>query len=265
MRFTFVSRSSLLKPSPLLKWVRTSSPSNTSTARPRRRKSSASRVANVDLPAPDKPVSQSTNPSSIVAAPCAATSNDVASVMPILLHASFSRARVNVCASKKNRSERKTIWGKTVLNNERPRRLSNRQSGPAVEAAPRDEAAVLSQSADVGDGPAQMLPSFFRHPVQVFIADEAEHLPGIHRPDVRAAVGFRDDDVARQKQADLRLRRHRFVGQMGIARAQDDVAAANVFADALFQRPGHVDLRQHAETFPLQRLPHSGHRVVKGE
>src|SRR3989338_8287114 len=65
MRLMFVSRSSLLNPSPLLRLVRTSSPSRISTFRPRRRSSSAARLAKVDLPAPESPVNHSVKPFSM--------------------------------------------------------------------------------------------------------------------------------------------------------------------------------------------------------
>src|SRR5690606_5361637 len=65
MRCTLMSRSSRLKPSPWLRCRRTSSPSRISTSRPRQRSSRASSSASVDLPAPDKPVSHTTNPRSM--------------------------------------------------------------------------------------------------------------------------------------------------------------------------------------------------------
>src|SRR5436309_9437049 len=62
MRRIFVSRSSLLKPKPLLRCVRTTSPSRISTLYCLQRSSSANNVDSVDLPAPDKPVNQIVNP-----------------------------------------------------------------------------------------------------------------------------------------------------------------------------------------------------------
>src|SRR6266851_2036166 len=59
------ARSCLEKPKPLDKFVRTSSPSSTSTRCPRCRKSSATRLANDDLPAPERPVNQRVKPSLI--------------------------------------------------------------------------------------------------------------------------------------------------------------------------------------------------------
>src|SRR5215207_3754635 len=60
MRRTFVSRSSFENPSPFDRFVRTSSPSNTSTLKPRARSSGASLPASVVLPAPESPVSHRT-------------------------------------------------------------------------------------------------------------------------------------------------------------------------------------------------------------
>src|SRR5690348_16544615 len=62
MRRMLVSRSSFEKPRPLDRFVRTSSPSSTSAGRPRSASSACSRLAIVDLPAPDRPVSQTTKP-----------------------------------------------------------------------------------------------------------------------------------------------------------------------------------------------------------
>src|SRR5437016_675084 len=58
----FVSRSSLLNPSPLLRWARTTSPSRTSTRCPLERSDRARSWASVVLPAPESPVSQTTKP-----------------------------------------------------------------------------------------------------------------------------------------------------------------------------------------------------------
>src|ERR1044072_9340077 len=62
MRLMFVSLSSLENPSPFDKFVRTSSPSRTSTRKPRARSSGTSLPASVVLPAPESPVSHRTNP-----------------------------------------------------------------------------------------------------------------------------------------------------------------------------------------------------------
>src|SRR5258707_7091917 len=62
MRLMLVSRSSLEKPSPFDRLVRTSSPSKTSTFTPRTVNSAAKRAANVVLPAPDNPVNHTVNP-----------------------------------------------------------------------------------------------------------------------------------------------------------------------------------------------------------
>src|SRR5207244_2334890 len=58
----FVSRSSLLNPSPLLRWARTTSPSRTSTRWPLQRSACARSWASVVLPAPESPVNQTTKP-----------------------------------------------------------------------------------------------------------------------------------------------------------------------------------------------------------
>src|SRR5918996_546951 len=58
----FVSRSSLEKPSPLERWVRTTSPSRYSTAAPDTSSSRPTSWAMVVLPAPERPVNQSTSP-----------------------------------------------------------------------------------------------------------------------------------------------------------------------------------------------------------
>src|SRR5258705_13696883 len=62
MRRIFVSRSSLEKPRPLDRFVRTSSPSSISIFNPRPTNSEANAVASVDLPAPESPVNQTVNP-----------------------------------------------------------------------------------------------------------------------------------------------------------------------------------------------------------
>src|SRR5579859_3302123 len=62
MRRMLVSRSSLEKPRPFERCVRTSSPSSSSECRPRRVSSVCRAFAMVDLPAPDRPVNQTTNP-----------------------------------------------------------------------------------------------------------------------------------------------------------------------------------------------------------
>src|SRR5919202_6299613 len=62
MRRMLVSRSSREKPRPLERWVRTTSPSRTSTPRPRAHNSVASCLAMVVLPAPERPVNQTVNP-----------------------------------------------------------------------------------------------------------------------------------------------------------------------------------------------------------
>src|SRR2546428_2969658 len=62
MRLIFVSRSSRLKPRPLLKCVRTISPSRTSTLRPCALKRSSMISERVLLPAPERPVNQIVKP-----------------------------------------------------------------------------------------------------------------------------------------------------------------------------------------------------------
>ena len=62
MRRTLVSRSSLLKPRPFERFVRTTSPSSNSTRAPASRSRSSRIVEIVLLPAPDMPVSQIVNP-----------------------------------------------------------------------------------------------------------------------------------------------------------------------------------------------------------
>src|SRR5262245_32641205 len=62
MRRMLVSRSSLEKPRPLLRFVRTSSPSSTSTLTPRARSCGTSALVSVVLPAPDNPVNHNVNP-----------------------------------------------------------------------------------------------------------------------------------------------------------------------------------------------------------
>src|SRR5438105_12763012 len=62
MRRMFASRSSFEKPRPFDKFVRTSSPSRTSTLSPRARNSGTSLPASVVLPAPESPVNHRTNP-----------------------------------------------------------------------------------------------------------------------------------------------------------------------------------------------------------
>src|SRR5437016_1127213 len=66
MRRILVSRSSFEKPSPLLKLVRTSSPSSTSTFKPRSRKMGASASVSVVLPAPERPVNHNVKPGDIL-------------------------------------------------------------------------------------------------------------------------------------------------------------------------------------------------------
>src|SRR6266542_4184317 len=60
-----VSRYSRLNPRPWQRLVRSSSPSSTSTRCPRSSRLGASTLAMVDLPAPDRPVSQRTKPVSL--------------------------------------------------------------------------------------------------------------------------------------------------------------------------------------------------------
>src|SRR5260370_33267402 len=62
MRRIFVSRSSFEKPRPFERFVRTSSPSSTSTLIPPARNCGTSSRASVVLPAPDKPVNQTVKP-----------------------------------------------------------------------------------------------------------------------------------------------------------------------------------------------------------
>src|SRR5689334_6214319 len=62
MRRTLMSRSSLEKPRPFDRFVRTTSPSSSSTRWPILRRRSATGAESVDLPAPDMPVNQSVNP-----------------------------------------------------------------------------------------------------------------------------------------------------------------------------------------------------------
>src|SRR5262252_7146713 len=62
MRRMLVSRSSLEKPRPLLRFARTSSPSSTSTLAPRARSCGTSALVSVVLPAPDSPVNHNVNP-----------------------------------------------------------------------------------------------------------------------------------------------------------------------------------------------------------
>src|SRR5919109_1677357 len=62
MRAMLVSRSWREKPRPWHRLVRTSSPSSSSTRWPRSARAGPSLAAMVDLPAPDRPVSQSTKP-----------------------------------------------------------------------------------------------------------------------------------------------------------------------------------------------------------
>src|SRR3954468_7208549 len=76
MRRMFVSRSSLENPSPLLRWVRTTSPSSTSTFMPRLRSSFTTISLTVVLPAPLRPVNQSVNPLCSMLAACSSRSRD---------------------------------------------------------------------------------------------------------------------------------------------------------------------------------------------
>src|SRR5262245_51596028 len=62
MRRMLVSRSSFEKPRPLLRFVRTSSPSSTSILTPRARSCGTSSLVSVVLPAPDNPVNHNVNP-----------------------------------------------------------------------------------------------------------------------------------------------------------------------------------------------------------
>src|SRR5262249_15373232 len=62
MRRMLASRSSLEKPRPLLRFVRTSSPSSTSILTPRARSCGMSAFVSVVLPAPDSPVNHIVNP-----------------------------------------------------------------------------------------------------------------------------------------------------------------------------------------------------------
>src|SRR5579864_5349360 len=62
MRRMLISRSSLLKPRPFERCVRTTSPSSTSTAAPAARKRASMRLEIVLLPAPESPVNHSTKP-----------------------------------------------------------------------------------------------------------------------------------------------------------------------------------------------------------
>src|SRR5579863_9437697 len=62
MRRMLISRSSLLKPRPFDRWVRTTSPSSTSTAALAARKRASIRLEIVLLPAPESPVNQRTKP-----------------------------------------------------------------------------------------------------------------------------------------------------------------------------------------------------------
>src|SRR5262245_46641032 len=62
MRLMLASRSSLEKPRPLLRFVRTSSPSSTSILTPRARSCGTSAFVSVVLPAPDSPVNHNVNP-----------------------------------------------------------------------------------------------------------------------------------------------------------------------------------------------------------
>src|SRR2546421_11232927 len=61
----FVSRSSLEKPRPFERWVRTTSPSRYSTLCSFFSSSAPTSSAMVDLPAPERPVNQSVNPLAI--------------------------------------------------------------------------------------------------------------------------------------------------------------------------------------------------------
>ena len=63
IRRTFSSRSSFENPSPFERFVRTTSPSSSSTRWPRRRSSSLTSVEMVDLPAPERTVNQRVKPS----------------------------------------------------------------------------------------------------------------------------------------------------------------------------------------------------------
>src|SRR3989304_5665401 len=69
MRRMFVSRSSLLNPRPLLRLVRTTSPSSVSTFRPRPRRTGSSAWAMVVLPAPESPVNQTVKPCCVTKSP----------------------------------------------------------------------------------------------------------------------------------------------------------------------------------------------------
>src|SRR5438034_3519648 len=62
IRLMLVSRSARLKPRPLLKWVRTTSPSSTSTLRPRALRRCSTAWARVLLPALGRPVNQMVTP-----------------------------------------------------------------------------------------------------------------------------------------------------------------------------------------------------------
>src|SRR6266403_1860632 len=71
MRRILISRSSLLKPRPFDRCVRTTSPSSSSTLAPAARRRASIRFEMVLLPAPERPVNQSTKPL------CTAASQDL--------------------------------------------------------------------------------------------------------------------------------------------------------------------------------------------
>src|SRR5688572_25043605 len=66
MRRMLVSRSAFEKPRPLLRLVRTTSPSSVSKLRSRRLNSRSSSEAMVDFPAPERPVNQITKPGAFI-------------------------------------------------------------------------------------------------------------------------------------------------------------------------------------------------------
>jgi hypothetical protein len=89
-------------------------------------------------------------------------------------------------------------------------------------------------------------------------------MPGVGRShaSILKAVVFPHADVAREEEPDAQFHRKGLMGELWIARVQDD-ASAELKVELLLQRGLHVDLSQDAKAFLLQRVRSARPRILK--
>ena len=109
---------------------------------------------------------------------------------------------------------------------------------------------------------AQPLVGFLNHGLQRAVLDDCEHRIGPGDGDDAPAVVFPHSDVTREEEPDAQFHLEGLMGELWIARAQDDVSA-EFKVELRLQRGLHVDLSQDAKALLLQRVRNARPCILK--